>query len=63
MLFFIDAGGGKGHAGLVTEVNGDRLTTIEGNTNNEGSREGIGVFKRTTRKIKMNSLLGYASFG
>jgi len=30
---------------------GGLLTTIEGNTNNSGSREGIGVFRRKARTI------------
>jgi len=45
-------GGGLGHTGIVEKVNGGFLTTIEGNTNDGGSREGIGVFRRTGRKIK-----------
>lgn len=49
-IFIMDFGGGKGHTGLVEAVNGGFLTVIEGNTNDGGSREGIGVFRRT-RKI------------
>lgn len=52
-IFVIDTGkpGGAGHAGLVEQVAGGKLVTIEGNTNNGGSRDGIGVFRRTARKI------------
>ena len=50
-LFIIDFGGGLGHSGMVTEVSDGRLVTIEGNTNDNGSRNGIGVFKRAARKI------------
>lgn len=52
-IFIIDTGtpGGSGHAGLVEQVAGGKLVTIEGNTNDGGSREGIGVFRRTQRKI------------
>lgn len=50
-IFIISHGGGLGHAGLVVSVNGGYLTTIEGNTNNSNSREGIGVFKLTSRKV------------
>ena len=52
-IFVIDTGkpGGSGHAGLVEQVAGGKLVTIEGNTNDGGSREGIGVFRRTQRKI------------
>ncbi len=34
------------HTGFVTSVDGARFGTIEGNTNLDGSAEGIGVFKR-----------------
>lgn len=50
-IFIISSGGGKGHTGLVEKVEGGILTTIEGNTNDGGSREGIGVFRRTARKV------------
>ena len=36
-----------GHVGIVTEANADTtFSTIEGNTNPGGSREGYGVFRR-----------------
>ena len=50
-IFVIDFGGGTGHTGLVLEVGGGKLITIEGNTNDGGSREGVGVFRRDGRKI------------
>jgi hypothetical protein len=50
-LFIIDHGGGLGHSGLVTEVANGRLKTVEGNTNDNGSNNGIGVFERDRRKI------------
>jgi hypothetical protein len=50
-IFVISTGGGQGHTGLVELVKGGKLTTIEGNTNNGGSREGVGVFRRDSRKI------------
>jgi hypothetical protein len=50
-LFIIDVGGGFGHSGIVIESRDGRLTTIEGNTNDDGSRNGIGVFERSARKI------------
>ncbi|TZG23966.1 CHAP domain-containing protein [Sphingomonas montanisoli] len=34
------------HTGIIIEVNGQTFTTIEGNTNDEGSREGFEVCKR-----------------
>jgi len=36
---------------LLKESKGGRLVSIEGNTNNGGSREGVGVFRRNKRKI------------
>ncbi len=51
MIFIISTGGGNGHTGIVTRVAGGKLETIEGNTNDGGSREGIGVFDRTGRSI------------
>ena len=38
MIFTMDFGGGAGHTGLVESVDGGRLVTIEGNTNDDGSR-------------------------
>lgn len=52
MIFTIDIGDGFGHSGLVENVVGGRLVTIEGNTNTDGSRNGIGVFRRDARKLK-----------
>lgn len=51
MIFVMDSGGGAGHTGLVERVEGGWLVTVEGNTNDDGSREGIGVFRRTGRKV------------
>ena len=50
-LFIIDVGGGAGHSGMVLGTANGRLSTIEGNTNDNGSRNGIGVFRREARKI------------
>ena len=62
MTFHLDLGGGKGHAGLVIEVNGNRIVTIEGNTNPGGSSDGFGVFRRDARAISSGVLLGYLDF-
>lgn len=51
MIFIISTGGGNGHTGLIESVSGNSLITIEGNTNDGGSREGIGVFRRSGRTI------------
>jgi hypothetical protein len=47
----MDFGGGAGHTGLVVGIQSGKLVTIEGNTNDGGSREGVGVFQRTGRTI------------
>ncbi len=51
LIFVISTGGGKGHLGIVEDFRDDRLITIEGNTNLPGDREGVGVFRRTGRKL------------
>jgi hypothetical protein len=45
-IFIMDFGGGKGHTGFVTQVIGDRIQTVEGNSNDEGSREGFEVCRK-----------------
>jgi lysozyme family protein/peptidoglycan hydrolase-like protein with peptidoglycan-binding domain len=61
MAFFIDTGGGRGHTGIVSANVNSFLETIEGNTNDNGSREGIGVFRRTRRRIT-DINLGFAGY-
>jgi hypothetical protein len=63
-IFVIDTGspGGGGHTGLVEEVALGKLVTIEGNTNEGGAREGIGVFRRTGRRIR-DVNLGFLDYG
>jgi hypothetical protein len=63
-LFIIDLGKGLGHSGVVIETANGRLVTIEGNTNDNGSRNGIGVFQRDARKIsKINKgFIDYSAF-
>lgn len=41
------------HIGIVESVNGKMVTTIEGNTNDAGSREGSAV----ARKVRVNSII------
>ncbi|MFA9221023.1 MAG: CHAP domain-containing protein [Sediminibacterium sp.] len=49
-VFILDFGKGLGHTGFVESVEGEIIHTIEGNTNDTGSREGYEVCRRT-RKI------------
>lgn len=53
-IFIMDFGKGMGHTGIVEKVVGTTVYTIEGNTNDEGSREGYEVCrrKRQTKTIK-----------
>lgn len=50
MIFVMDHGHGLGHTGLVEQVDGGWLTTIEGNTDASRTREGGGVY-RLQRKV------------
>lgn len=43
-----------GHVGFIQKVDATKIYTIEGNTNDNGSREGIGVFKRVRLKTRTN---------
>ncbi len=52
-IFIMDHGSGKGHTGLVKSVGEGYIQTIEGNTNIEGSREGLGVAEL---KRKINTI-------
>jgi len=63
-LFIIDFGGCIGHSGMVIEITSGRLVTIEGNTNDNGSRNGIGVFRREARKINQinKGFIDYSGF-
>jgi len=55
-LFYMVHRNGTGHIGFVANVNGDRLETIEGNTNDGGSREGIAVMRRIRSARELASL-------
>jgi hypothetical protein len=59
-VFFIDTGEGHGHTGLVVGRDGNDFQTIEGNTNELGGREGIGVFARS-RPVRQ-ATLGFVEF-
>ena len=46
-IFIMAFGHGTGHTGFVEKVEGGLVHTIEGNTNDDGSREGYEVARRT----------------
>jgi len=45
-IFIQDHGHGLGHTGIIESIDGENIHTIEGNTNDTGSREGYEVCKR-----------------
>jgi hypothetical protein len=57
-VFIMDFGAGIGHTGFVLEVlpNGE-IKTIEGNTNQNGSREGYQVCIRTRKQKTIKAFL------
>lgn len=58
-IFIMDFGKGLGHTGIVEKVDPTFIYTVEGNSNDTGSREGIEVTrKQRTRK----SIKGYLRY-
>lgn len=53
-IFLINTGGASGHTGIIESVEGGFIHTIEGNSNPEGSSNGIGVFRNTRKIAKIN---------
>lgn len=59
-VFIMDYGGGLGHTGIVERVNDDgTVDTIEGNTNDTGSREGYEVCRKVRPKGKIKAYLRF----
>lgn len=58
-VFIMDFGKGTGHTGIVEKVEDDVIHTVEGNSNDMGSREGYEVCRRTRSRAK---ILGYLRF-
>jgi peptidoglycan hydrolase-like protein with peptidoglycan-binding domain len=54
MVFVMDFGGGLGHTGFVSEVDGGHLVTIEGNTDASKTREGGGVYRLRRKLLEVN---------
>ncbi|WP_372622564.1 peptidoglycan-binding protein [Falsiroseomonas sp.] len=59
MVFIMRFSATTGHTGFVEARDSGRLVTIEGNSNDSGSREGTGVFRLTRRTLGMPQLLGF----
>lgn len=60
MIFVMDFGKGTGHIGFVERVDGATIHTIEGNTNDGGSREGIAVMRRQRTIASMKGFIDYS---
>lgn len=58
-IFIMDYGKGLGHTGIVVKVDENFVYTIEGNTNDSGSREGIAVCNKQRPKKKIKGYLRY----
>lgn len=65
-VFVLDHGGGLGHCGFVESIRADssgvEMVTIEGNTADDGGREGDGVYRRI-RRLPSPKLLGFVDYG
>jgi hypothetical protein len=55
-VFIMEFVKGTGHTGLVERIHGEFIDTVEGNTNDDGSREGYEVCRRTR---KLASIKGF----
>lgn len=59
-IFIMDFGKGLGHTGIVEKVDETFIYTIEGNSNNDGSRNGVEVINHKRPKTKIKGYLRYA---
>ena len=58
-----DYGSGLGHIAVVESVYLDgRVVTVEGNTNPEANREGLGVYRLERRKLTDSGLKGFMDY-
>lgn len=58
-VFIMDFGKGLGHTGIVEKFDTVNVYTIEGNTNDTGSREGIEVCRKTRKRSAIKGYLNY----
>ncbi|WP_222877392.1 CHAP domain-containing protein [Terrihabitans soli] len=58
-VFILSYGKGLGHTGFVRSNAGGALITVEGNTNQDGSRSGLGVFELKRRNVMDAQLKGF----
>jgi hypothetical protein len=63
LIFILDFGHGLGHCGFVERLApGGRLATVEGNSNTDGSRNGVGVFRLLRRGLADPTLKGFVDY-
>lgn len=60
-VLIMDFGNGAGHTGFVEHVDENTVYTIEGNSNNNGSREGFAVVRRARARTDPR-IKGYLRF-
>lgn len=61
--FILKEGESTGHTGIVERVDANgTLHTIEGNSNNDGSRDGYAVVRQSKRTIRDKNLLGFICY-
>jgi hypothetical protein len=58
-IFILDFHDGTGHTGFVESVDGNIVHTIEGNSNNDGSRNGNEVVRHTRDITKVKAFLRF----
>lgn len=63
-IFIMDFGKGLGHTGIVSQIRGLRVETVEGNTSADPSyagedREGNGVFERSRKITSIHGFIRY----
>lgn len=58
-IFIMDFGKGLGHTGFVEKTDGTFIYTVEGNSNDTGSREGIEVTRKQRPIKKIKGFLRY----
>jgi hypothetical protein len=56
-IFIMDFGKGQGHTGIVEKAEKNIIHTIEGNTNDDGSREGYKVCRRQRKRTTIKAYL------
>lgn len=63
MIFVMEFGHGTGHTGIVESVDRAKLTitSIEGNTDTVGSREGVEVARKTRRISAIKGFIDYSA--